>query len=462
MIPCSETFTDAFLPEPRTPTDHTRLLRTIAAFANTAGGNLWMGVAPDGTVTGLRDPDDFERQLPDLLRDGIQPYLLPFVETERFRLDGRTVLRIHVDAGTMQPCVPAPLNKAETETETESEPDGTVWVRRGSAVVPATADEIAAMVRAANPTPFEARTVLRQDLTFNDCAGVFRQRGLPFGHEESARPGQSVSPGLPVNPKTLPPGFWDHRRRACTNLAHICSDQSEHALVLTRFADDGRLRLLDAERVAGSVFEHFMRAEDFLDRAVGRGQHLHVRPDVLREALAAVLTLRDYARKTSLLVDVTPSNVTFSVIGGLTEPMSPADAALRLRTDCRNPELLRLFDRLGLTAGIGTGFELIRDWAKGSSVEALLNVTTSSVTITLPRLPNPDDPEHAFPDRPEFGEVLTLLAVRGQTAPIARKDVQEALGWSQTRTITVLAAMVEAGLLEKAGGGRSTLYRLKG
>lgn len=51
-----------------------------------------------------------------------------------------------------------------------------------------------------------------------------------------------------------------------------------------------------------------------------------------------------YARKTSLLVDVTPSNVTFSVIGGLTEPMSPADAALRLRTDGRNPELLRFFD----------------------------------------------------------------------------------------------------------------------
>lgn len=335
-------------------------------------------------------------------------------------------------------------------------------MRRGKAVAPATTDEIAAMVRAANPTPFEARTALRQDLTFNACAGIFRQRGLPFGHEESARPGQSVSPGLPVNPEALPPGFWDRRRRAYTNLAHICSDQSEHALVLTRFADDGKLRVLDAECVAGSVFEHFIRAEDFLDRAVGRGQHLHVRPDVLREALAAALTLRDYARKTSLLVDVTPSNVTFSVIGGLTEPMSPADAALRLRTDCRNPELLRLFDRLGLTAGIGTEIELIRDWAKGSSVEALLNVTTSSVTITLPRLPNPDDPEHAFPDRPEFGEVLTLLAVRGQTAPIARKNVQKALGWSQTRTITVLAVMVEAGLLEKAGGGRSTLYRLKG
>ena len=38
-----------------------------------------MGVASDGTVTGLRDPNDFERQLPDLLRDGIQPCLLPFV-----------------------------------------------------------------------------------------------------------------------------------------------------------------------------------------------------------------------------------------------------------------------------------------------------------------------------------------------------------------------------------------------
>ena len=124
MIPCSDTFTDAFLPKPRTPADHARLLRTIAAFANTAGGNLWMGVASDGTVTGLRDPNDFERQLPDLLRDGIQPCLLPFVETERVRLDGRTVLRLHVEAGAMRPCVPAPLYK--TETETEPEPDGTV------------------------------------------------------------------------------------------------------------------------------------------------------------------------------------------------------------------------------------------------------------------------------------------------------------------------------------------------
>ena len=386
---------------------------------------------------------------------GSNPVSLPFVETERVRLDGRTVLRIHVEVGAMRPCVPAPLYKTETETETETEPGAR---RHGLSAAGESrrpghhrrdrrdgARRQPDALRSADRPPAGPHLQrLRRDLP--SAGSALRTRG-----KRTARTVRE--PRLPVNPEALP-WLLGPPPTAYTNLAHICSDQSEHALVLTRFADDGKLRVLDAECVADRCSNTSSAPRTSLDRAVGRGQHLHVRPDVLREALAAALTLRDYARKTSLLVDVTPSNVTFSVIGGLTEPMSPADAALRLRTDCRNPELLRLFDRLGLTAGIGTGIELIRDWAKGSSVEALLNVTTSSVTITLPRLPNPDDPEHAFPDRPEFGEVLTLLAVRGQTAPIARKNVQKALGWSQTRTITVLAVMVEAGLLERPAAAR--------
>jgi predicted HTH transcriptional regulator len=57
------------------------ILRTIAAFANTAGGNLLIGVE-DGTrrVTGIKDPLDVEARLTNLVADGLKPGLIPEIE----------------------------------------------------------------------------------------------------------------------------------------------------------------------------------------------------------------------------------------------------------------------------------------------------------------------------------------------------------------------------------------------
>jgi Predicted transcriptional regulator containing an HTH domain and an uncharacterized domain shared with the mammalian protein Schlafen len=96
------------------------LLRTIVAFANTAGGILLIGVE-DGTrhVVGVREPLDAEERLASLISDGILPRLVPELEILPWR-------RTHVLAVQVYPSSTRPhyLKSAG--------PEGGIYVRVGS------------------------------------------------------------------------------------------------------------------------------------------------------------------------------------------------------------------------------------------------------------------------------------------------------------------------------------------
>lgn len=56
------------------------LLKTLVAFANTAGGQLFIGISDDGAIVGVEDPLGEEERLGNLIADSISPRLLPSIE----------------------------------------------------------------------------------------------------------------------------------------------------------------------------------------------------------------------------------------------------------------------------------------------------------------------------------------------------------------------------------------------
>ena len=56
------------------------VLKTLVAFANSAGGRLVIGVDDDRTLLGVTDPLDAEERLCNLIADSISPRLIPNVE----------------------------------------------------------------------------------------------------------------------------------------------------------------------------------------------------------------------------------------------------------------------------------------------------------------------------------------------------------------------------------------------
>ncbi len=78
------------------------ILKTVTAFANTAGGIVLIGIE-DGTraVLGVENPLDEEERLCNLIADSIEPRLAPGVELVNWK--GRTLLAVEVYPSALRP-----------------------------------------------------------------------------------------------------------------------------------------------------------------------------------------------------------------------------------------------------------------------------------------------------------------------------------------------------------------------
>lgn len=416
--------------------DGAQIKKTLVAFANTVGGDLYIGVNDEGQVVGLASPALIEEKLASTIRDSIQPSIAGIVSTERIKINGKVVLRVHVDAGNLRPYCLDPKTASG------------IYIRIGNTTSPASIDDIAKMVRENNPVPFEDRIAFEQNLTFEYCHKFCADRGLEF------------------NPKSnLTFGFWNQKSLAYTNLAFICSDQSDVSEVLIRFAEDEKITILDSVRIEGSIFKLYDEATKFIAQSnyawmekpstgsAERIDHYIIDPRVILEALVNAFAHRDYSKKPPNLIHITPSAVSMMSAGGLVEGLSVEDIALRMATECRNKKLAALFCNLHLMENKGSGFRRIRSFYKNRSIEDLLEVSKTSFTIMLPR-----PAENMYTGNERFKQVLGYLSLH-QNVP--RREVQSFLGLSQASTVLLLRDMVQANLIEQIGKGPSTRYKLK-
>ena len=245
----------------------------------------------------------------------------------------------------------------------------------------------------------------------------------------------------------------NQKSQAYTNLAFICSDQSDVSEVLIRFAEDEKITILDSVRIEGSIFKLYDEATKFIAQSnyawmekpgtgsAERIDHYIIDPRVILEALVNAFAHRDYSKKPPNLIHITPSAVSMMSAGGLVEGLSVEDIALRMATECRNKKLAALFCNLHLMENKGSGFRRIRSFSK------------TSFTIMLPR-----PAENMYTGNERFKQVLGYLSLHQN---VSRREVQSFLGLSQASTVLLLRDMVQANLIEQIGKGPSTRYKLK-
>ncbi len=118
------------------------LLKTLVAFANSAGGRLIIGVGDDRTLSGVADPLAEEERLCSLITDSISPRLVPNIELAT--VEGKTLLIIEVFPSGSRP---HHLN--------HEGPESGVYVRLGSTNRRADRELIAELRRSAEGQSFD-------------------------------------------------------------------------------------------------------------------------------------------------------------------------------------------------------------------------------------------------------------------------------------------------------------------
>ena len=84
----------------RTTPEHDTF-ETICSFANRQGGNLFLGLDDDGSISGVsvRAARNIQRSIVSVISNPNQFNVAPVVETESVEVNGQTVVRVWVPAG---------------------------------------------------------------------------------------------------------------------------------------------------------------------------------------------------------------------------------------------------------------------------------------------------------------------------------------------------------------------------
>lgn len=407
--------------------------KEVIAFINSEGGNLYVGVADDGHVIGLDDPQSDMLRLTNMIRDTIKPDATMFVECQIEKIDTKDIVRVQVQKGTHAPYYL--VGKG-------IRPEG-VFVRQGTSSVPASEDAIRRMIKESDGDCFETMRSLNQDLSFEtlteECSGRDIVLGAP----------QMVSLGI----KT-PDGVY-------TNLGLLLSDQCTHTIKTALFSGVKKEQFQDRKEFSGSILQQMNDAYAFIDlnnkkKSTFSGLHRidqRAYPEIaVREALLNSLVHREYSFSSSTLISIFSDRIEFVSLGGLVKGLTLKDIMLGI-SQCRNEKLAAVFYRLQLIEAYGTGIPKIIESYEGCSCQPKIESSDNAFKITLP---NRNQDLAYLPETTKSERAV--LAFAGEKGKLQRIDVEEKLGVSRSRANHILKQLLDKGMLKPVGNGRNRQY----
>ena len=407
-------------------------IKTIAAFANSGGGKIYIGVADDGEVVGVDDVDGELLRLTDKMRTNIRPDVLMMVGIDAETFGNKSVIVVKVGKGSKRPYYLAAKGL---------KPEG-VYVRSGAASVPSSETAILQMIRESSEDSFEGRVCMEQGLSFGFAEPYFAQSGLDLTGGEMRTLGMLGAEGF-------------------TNLALLLSDQCPTFVKAASFDDDSRDVFLEREEFSGSILKQledayaFLAAHDKFKTAyegVRRIDFDDYPKQALREAIVNAVAHREYALSGPTLVNVMPSSVEITSLGGLVAGITQEDLEANVSMP-RNKLLAALMYRLGVIEAWGTGIGRMRSSYAGSAAEPEISITPNTFTVSLPN-------RNAQVKTSAHGGSGDVVVDAVKSGCSTRAQIQRRTGFSQSKTIGLLKELVDGNVLEKKGASRNTHYVL--
>jgi predicted HTH transcriptional regulator len=329
----------------------TPALRTLVAFANSAGGRLVIGVE-DRTraVIGVQAPLDLDERLANLISDSIEPRLVPEIEIVPWR-------KTQVMVATVHPSGSRPHHiKADG-------PERGTYVRLGSTNRQADAALIAELGRRTSTGTFDEQPI--PDL---DCEAIdFAAASQCFAEQRSLRRQDLEALGLVSR----------HQGRTVPTVGGLLlfgrgrlSRYPDAWIQAGRFAGTDRTELVDRADLTDYPVTALDQAVSFVERntrlgvSIGRLQRRDVPavpPAALREALVNAVVHADYAQRGApIRVAVFDDRVEVENPGILLPGLTIEELCEGL-SRVRNRVLARVFNELGLIEQWGTGIQRMMD-----------------------------------------------------------------------------------------------------
>ena len=410
------------------------VLRSVIAFANTAGGTVLIGVE-DGSrrVLGVADPLAMEERLANLLSDCFTPNLLPDIEILPWH-------KTHVDAIQVHP------SPARPHHLTAAGVDAGVYVRVGSSNRRADPESIAEMQRAKLGKSFDEQALTTLDSEALD----FRVASECFGAVRKLKRSDLVTLRLLV----------PHQGRKVPSVGGVLlfgrdreSQFPDAWIQAGRFRGLDKTHIVDSQALHGPLPTIVEAAIAFIQKhglhgfeigALRRKEQWSLPPVALREALINAVVHTDYAQRGApIRVAIFNDRVEIENPGLLLPGLTVEDLR-RGVSKLRNRVIGRVFQELGLIEQWGSGIQRMSAACRDAGlpppefeeIGTRFRVTLFMTQGPLPRLGTVDQ------------AILDLLE---QADGCSTQHLADHIQLTPRATRTRLASLVDRGLVREIG-----------
>lgn len=404
--------------------------KEVIAFANTYGGELYIGIDDDGTVVGLEQPDKILESVSSILRDSIQPDILVHTFLEVITLDDKDVVKVTISRGTRRPY----------HLKSKGMKTSGVFIRYGTSVTNASEENIRQMIIESDGTDYESIRSIHQELTFHEATLVFKKHGLKFGTEQQRTLGLITEDGY------------------YTNLALLFSDQCKHTIKCARYLGNDKLEFQDRKEFHGSILTQVEQTYEYMSlfnekaavfEGLKRIEHESYPSFAIREALINAVTHRDYSFSGSILIHLFQNRIEIVSVGGLVKGLTVEDIELGV-SQSRNPRLANALYRLKWIESYGTGLQRMIESYKEGRVRPFWQVAPNAFGVTLPKQiientdAEDDDLQNWLMDHPDF----------------TAKELESYLNKSKGTVRKIISELLQTNQIIRIGNGRSTRYKV--
>lgn len=417
-------------------------LRTIAAFANSAGGQLVIGVADDGAVVGVADPLAEEERIANLISDSISPQLVPAIDLVTLGED--TVLVVDVPLSTRRP-----------HFITSQGIDRGVYVRLGSTTRKADPALVAELERTARGVAFEDQPESRATLDDLDLAALTELRGRPTGVEDLVALGLAVQQNEVVVPTVA-------------GVLVACPDPTQ--FLPSAWVQCGRIRGASGTDIFDQVEIHtpipqaveevmaFLTKHAYKTARFGEARRRDVYSipvAAIREVVINALVHASYAeRGTPIRVAFFDDRIEVESPGGLVSGMTVE--TMQRVSRLRNPSVARIFREARLMEQWGTGVRRVfEQTAEAGLPTPLIEEIVDRVRFTVFVIPHGAAaiPHHDYRGSDEgshVGRYDVVMLTAAADGPVHRNDLLAAAGLKPLAQNYArhVAPLVDGGLLE--------------
>ena len=226
----------------------------------------------------------------------------------------------------------------------------------------------------------------------------------------------------------------------------LLSDQCTHRIKLIDYTDDGKL-----EVVTGSLITQYITLKE---KMIQISTEMKYSIKALLEVLKNMILHRDYSYNGDSIIRIYKDRLEFISLGGLIANLTVEGIELGISVP-RNPNLMKVFQEIGITKANGEGIQEILSAYKEYKVKPVFKSIGGVFQVILPK---PKYTVNGKVINDKYRRVLEFIESKGTAN---NKEIQEHLELKSTSVVNYLKEMLELELIEKIREGRNISYKIK-